>query len=243
MTNDELIATVAPLLSNVGASFYFTPETTARGSALGLDWVQWYVGGRGGAMGSPNAATVHAAFGYFNPVLVERQWNAAAAVMSPADIGLAHYESAADHGRLQFATVDGLDRFNDAAAQVVAACPDDGLPLFAGYRSLPTVDDSAGLAMQHIVLLREMRGSAHLAAVRAAGLDPKTAHIAKRPDAVKLFGWDPADIPHIDDVVLAKMAEAETMTNAIVAPAFAVLDEDGRDALAHGVHGCADALR
>ena len=43
--------------------------------------------------------------------------------------------------------------------------------------------DVAGRAMQLLTVLREFRGSAHLLAVRAAGLDAKTAHFIRRPAA------------------------------------------------------------
>jgi hypothetical protein len=89
--------------------------------------------------------------------------------------------------------------------------------------------------MQLIAVLREFRGSAHLVALRAAGIDSKTAHASKRPDMWKQFGYPEDEMPTIDDAVKAKMAAAEALTDAIVAPAYAVLNDAERQTLATGL--------
>ena len=82
--------------------------------------------------------------------------------------------------------------------------------------------------MQLLAVLREFRGSAHLVALRAVGVESKTAHFVKRPNDIKMFGWREADAPEITDATHAAMAEAEALTDRIVAPAYAVLDDAQR---------------
>jgi hypothetical protein len=96
--------------------------------------------------------------------------------------------------------------------------------------------------MQLVSVLREFRGSAHLVAIRALGLTAKQAHFVKRPNDTKMFGWTPEDAPYIDDEVRAKMLEVEALTDKIVAPAFGVLDEAGRDALLAGAQAIKAAV-
>ncbi len=242
MDVDELIASTAPLIGKIGAGFYFTPETLAAGAELGLDLLQWYVIGRGGPLGDVEPPVVQAAFGYFNPTMIASAWNAARAKVPPRDAGRRHFRCAAEFGRSRFSDVDGLVPFAVAARHVVESAVPDGLPLFAAIAAEPCVDDPAGLAMQLIVVLRELRGSAHLAAVRAVGLEPKTAHFAKRPGDGRLFGWRHDDAPVVDDHVHAAMAKAERITDRIVRPAFAALGEPQRHDLVAPLAAMARAL-
>jgi hypothetical protein len=96
--------------------------------------------------------------------------------------------------------------------------------------------------MQLLAILREFRGSAHLVALRAAGIDGKKAHASKRPDMWKTFGYSEDEMPVIDDAFLAQMAKAEEITDAIVEPAYAVLTDAERAALVAGVKAAKEAL-
>ena len=124
---------------------------------------------------------------------------------------------------------------NDAADPV-------GLALYSGIKSEPLADDLPARAMQLVTVLREFRGSAHLIAIRAAGLDAKTAHFIRRPADIGMFGWTDADAPEITDVEVAKLAAADAITDQLVLPAYSVLDEAGRDALVTGLDRIAAAL-
>ena len=242
MTLDELIAATSPLLRDNGWAFYFTPETRAKGAELGLDGFQFYFLGRGGVLGDVEPAVVSAAFGYFKPSLVAHVWNAGRAIASPRDAGRAFMACCADHGRAKLAGVEGLAEFVAAAEQVNAAADPDGLSLYAATAAEPLADDLPARAMQLVTILREHRGSAHLIALRAVGLDTRTAHHAKRPGDGKTFGWAEDEAPLVDDAVQAKMAEAEALTDRIVGPAFAVLDEAGQQAFVSGLQRLCAAL-
>ena len=224
MTDAELLAAACPIIGDAGASFYFTPETIERGKAFGLDRGPFYVIGRGGVLGDVDHAVVSSAFGYFNPAVVERVWNAARMQIAPRTAGTLYHECCADHGRRMLADVAGLDEFNDAAAKVLAAADADSLALFAALNAEPRVTDVPGLAMQLVAVLREFRGSAHLVALRAVGLNSKIAHLVKRPEMARGFGWSDADMPTVTPEITAALDEAEVLTDRIVRPAFAVLD-------------------
>jgi hypothetical protein len=89
--------------------------------------------------------------------------------------------------------------------------------------------------MQLTAVLRELRGSAHLVALRATGLSTLLAHAIKRPADLAMFGWAPDAVGEITDDQRERLAVAERLTDAIVAPAYAVLDETGQRELISGI--------
>jgi hypothetical protein len=226
----------------MGWAHYFEPATQAKGAELGLDGLQFYVIGRGGSLGDCEGSAVASAFGYFNPAIINKAWDSAKAKVAPRAAGKAHLECCANLGRTKLADVPHLAEFVIAADAVNEATNTDGLTLYAAVKSEPLATDTAGRAMQLVTILREFRGSAHLLALRAVGLDSKTAHFVKRPADIKLFGWSEADAPPIDESVHRKMLEAETLTDQLVSPAFGVLDESGRVALLAGALAIKSAL-
>lgn len=242
MTNEELVQQVCPIINATGWAHYFAPETQAKGTELGLNGMEFYVIGRGGPLGDCDGSAVSAAFGYFNPVIIGKAWDSAKVKVAPRVAGKAHLECSANLGRAKLADIPRLAEFVVAADAVNQAANPDGLALYAAAKSEPLATDTAGRAMQLVTVLREFRGSAHLVAVRAVGLDSKTAHFAKRPNDVKMFGWTDDDAPHIDEDVRLKMLEAETLTDRLVAPAYGVLDESGRAALLAGAQAIRTAL-
>jgi len=243
VTVDELLAAACPVIRDTGWAFYYVPATTATGAALGLDAGRFYVLGRAGVLGDVEPAVVSAAFGYFNPDMIARAWNAGRAVVAPRVAGAAFMECCRKHGRATLSAVVGLDTFVEAADRVLAATDGDGLALFAATAAEPLADDLPARAMQLITVLREYRGSAHLVALRSVGLASKTALFAKRPGDVRLFGWRDGDgVPTVDAEVSAQLSAAEEITDSIVRPAYAVLDEQARVAFVDGLHAIRAAL-
>lgn len=244
MTDDELLAAACPVIGVLGSYFYFAPETVAVGQQHGLDRSQFYFLGRGGVLGDVDAAVVSAAWGYFNPAVVKRVWDSARAVMAPRAAAALYHQCAADMGRRRLHGVEGLDAFNAAAEAVIAAgaAQADSMPLFAAIAAEPRVADAAGLAMQAIVVLREFRGSAHLLALRAVGLPSKEAHFVARPGDGRMFGWAESDTPEVLEHHRALHAEAESLTDRVVRPAFAVLDQSQRAAFVSTLGHVAEAL-
>lgn len=242
MTPNELVATVSPILGSVGSAFYFAPETLAKGKELGLDGMRWYLLGRAGVLGDVEAPVVTSAFGYWHPSIITKLWDTAKVKLAPREAGHLYHLAAADFGRAKFANVEGLEAFNAAAEKVIAAAHPAALGLFAGIAAEPLVDDAPGRAMQNAAVLREMRGSFHLVAVVASGLSPELAHYAKRPDMYKAFGYDDANPPSVTDADRATLDAAETLTDALVLPAFSVLNATEADALAVGAKALKVAL-
>ena len=243
MTPAELVRVASPTIGALGATFYFTPETVARGKEHGLDGFRLYFLGRGGVLGDTSAAVVASAFGYFNPTLVAKMWDSARTKLSPTAAADLYWDACAAHGRAALGEVEGLDELVAAAEAVIAAASPAGLALYAGIRQMPLTDDVAGRAMQVIAVLREHRGSAHLVAVRAAGVSDVRAHLIKRPDMIEGFGWSATDAEQVTDDDRDRLDEAERITDAIVTPAFAALDETQQQALVGGLERVANALQ
>jgi len=242
MTPEELVATVCPKIRDLGWAYYFDAETVAVGEALGLDPFHFYVLGRGGVLGDVEPEVVAGAFGYFNPAVVALLWNEGRAILSPREAARVHWACAADLGRARFSELPGLEGFCAAAGAVNDAADSVGLTLFAGFHAEGLVEDLPGRAMQLTAILREFRGSAHLLAVRASGLDARTAHFIKRPNDIAMFGWSEDDAPVVGPEQVAALERAEALTDTLVLPAYSVLDEAGRRALVEGVDRIEGAL-
>jgi len=162
MTNEELVSIVCPIFNDNSYKYYFSPSTIAVGKSLGLKGMEFYVAGRGGALGDCQGTVVAAAFGYFNPIIINAAWTLATAKHPARTLGSAHYECAAVTGREKLSALPNLAEFVAAMEKVFDAMDPDGLTLFAAFKSLPLVDDLPGRAMQLAASLREYRGSAHL---------------------------------------------------------------------------------
>ena len=242
MNTDELMAHVCPKIRDLGWAFYFTPETLARAKELGLDGLRFYFLGRGGVLGDVESSVVLAAFGYFEPGLLDTMWTSAATKLAPRTAGHEFMSCAADHGRGRLADVEGLESYCEAAGAVNDAADATGLALYAGARAEPLVDDAPGRAMQLTAVLRELRGSAHLIALRAVGLPALTAHAIGRPGDLAMFGWGPDAAGEITDEHRRLRVEAERLTDDIVRPAYSVLDDAGRTALSSGIDALEVAL-
>jgi hypothetical protein len=168
-------------------------------------------------------------------------WETGRAKLSPPAAAELYWEACADAGRARFAAVEGLDAFATAAEAVVAAATPSALALYSGIRRMPLAGDAPGRALQLVAVLREFRGSAHLVAVRAVGLNDFHAHFIKRPDMIEGFGWQAADADAVTEEDRTLLAEAEVLTDRMVRPAFSVLDESQRDALLAGLTGMKSA--
>lgn len=241
MNPEELAAAVGSPLNTVGAAYYFHPDSVARGKELGLDGFRFYVLGRGGVLGDVEAPVVQSAFGWFNGGLIAKIWDSARAVMDPRQAARELLACGHAIGRAKFSEIEGLPAFNAAAEAVIAATDPAGLALYAGYAAEPLPDDAPARAMQLAITLRELRGSAHLAAVIASGLTPVEAHAIKRPDMVAQFGWE--EEPILEDRHHRSMAGAEDLTNKITAHCFADLSAEQSEALLAGANAMLAALQ
>lgn len=239
MTPSELAAKCAPLIADIGSSFYFRPETLAVGAEHGLGGFRFYFLGRGGVLGDVEPEVVTSAFGYFNPSLVDKMWNTSRDKLAPREGARLYNGCNADLGRAKLSELD-LGRFCDAMSAVNEAVPPAALVLYSGLDAEPVPDDPPGRALHLAACLREARGSAHLAAIVSLGLEPRLAHYIRRPEMWEAFGWsDPPEVTSRDRELLA---EANRLTDEMMRPPFAVLDPSGTEALLRGLDEIETAL-
>ena len=236
----ELIQATAKKVGDIGASFYFAPGTLERGKDAGLDGFRFYFLGRGGVLGDVEAGVIRAAFGYFEPGLVEKMWNSAKAVVPPRAAARMYISCAHDLGRARFSGIDGLDGFVAAASTVIGAVEGASLPLFEAVRCEPVPEDAPAAAIHQAMVLRELRGSVHLLAITACGLESRHAHGIRRPDEFKMFGYEGAIEVTDDD--RAKWLRAEQLTDEILVPAYDHLTVEQAQAFTTGVDAMHAAL-
>jgi len=192
------------------------------GNSLGFDGVDFYVVGRGGALGSVSAGVVAAAFVFFNPAMIQDRWERGTRVMAPGEAALAFAGCLRAWSQIHLPSTVNYDRLAELTGKVVGAASPAGAPLFAGWLTLPEPEDPKALALHRVYALRELRGAMHGGAILAAGLDPRVALLIKTPFMAAIFGWEE---PH-PDVCLAKDAweAAEAATNRAMNRVFAALD-------------------
>lgn len=226
MRTETLIQEASPIINRVGGAFYFTPETLGRGRELGMNGLQLYFIGRGGVLGDVEWPVVVSAFGYFSPRIVSKFWVSAQEHIGPRAGGREFLECSRAFGRLHLSEIEGLDGFCSAADKVIAAIDPIGLPLYAAVSCEALPDDLPARAMQQLTVLREHRGSAHLLAIVAAGLDPRVADVINSAENYKIHGWDPDELPTPTTKDLDLMYQAHQLTNRLVSEPFSVLSDD-----------------
>jgi len=232
MNANELVAATADTLGSVGAQHYFDPTIVAQAKEHGLDGFRMYFLGRGGVLGNVESHVVWSAFGYFNPEIVAKMWNSASEIMAPRDASRAYLRWAGELGDKLFADVPGLEAFNEAAARVLAEADPASLPLYAGHAAETPPESTAGAALFNAIVLRELRGSVHLLALVASGVDPLVAHAHRRPDAAQMFGWE--ELPAVSNTDRALIEEADRLTDTLMVQHYAMLTPEQADALATG---------
>jgi hypothetical protein len=225
---------------DIGAAFYFDPATLARGKELGLSGMRFYAIGRGGVLGDVEPAVVLSAFGYFAPELVAKWWNQAREVMSPRDAAREYIACNHALGRAKLAGVPGLEHYVDAATTVIDAVDGGALALFAAVRAEPVPEDTPAAAIHQAMVLRELRGSAHLAAIAAVGLPTAVAHAIKRPNDVEMFGYP--EPPPVSDADREAHERAEAITDDILEPAYSLLTDDQAATLIAGTDAMHERL-
>ena len=227
-------------IAHIGSAFYFHPDTVEVGKAHGLGGFRFYFLGRGGVLGDVDDDVVRSAFGYFQPGLVRKLWDSSLAIMAPRDAARLYLSCAYDLARRTFADVSGLDAFVDAATTVIQSVEGASLPLFVGVRAEPVPTDAPAAAMHQAIVLRELRGSVHLLAHTAVGLNSSRAHSIRRPNDTAFFGYEVA--PDFADADRELWDRAEALTDEILTPAYATLSDDQARALIDGTNAMHAAL-
>jgi hypothetical protein len=185
----------------IAAGVYFAPEAIDRYGKLGLDYVQGYFCSRSACLGKAPWTVVCAAFGAFNPAIVEHAVNAAWAKTEPDEILAARLDGAVDQlTRL----VGEPDRDVARATEILFSLTDgvdpSGRALYSGLRSLPHPDPPMGALWRAADLVREHRGDGHIAAwvssFDSTEITVLTEHYWGIPPRTYVFtrGWNATDV-------------------------------------------------
>ena len=236
-------STIAGPIGSLGAGFYFSPQSAARGEAIGLDVVSLYGAGRASVLGGVDAETADAIFYFFKPGMVAAVVTRGRSLASEDTISTAHLGAADDYAESAFSDVDSttLAAFTDAVDALAATVPSGSWPLFDGYRSAPAATTAAARAYRAAILLRELRGDVHTTAVKACGLAP--AHACQFDlDNFRLHGFSDDDIVELNAEIKAQKADAEAATTAQMAALLAPLSQTQLEAIVTGTNALAAAV-
>jgi len=204
------------------AAFMLDGATYARGGRLGFEGVDFYVAGRGGALGDVGGEVVAAAFVFFNPATVIEGWDRSRAVMPRREATAAFVGCLATWASEHLGEGVEWGRLGALCGRILDAASPAAAPLFAAWRAVPEPVEPRALALQRLNVLRELRGAVHGAAVVASGLEPLEAVLVRTPFMAPVFGW-PEPYP---DVTRCRPAweQAEAATNRVLARAYGALD-------------------
>ncbi|MFI1464238.1 SCO6745 family protein [Nocardia carnea] len=227
-------ATVNKHIQELGGGFMFSREARTYAAETGIDeFFGPYTRGRGGVLGEVDADVVTAAFGFFPGHSIRAAWES---VTLPAEKAAQRYALACqEFGRRKLGAFEDAERLATLLETVAAAADPAGAPLFAGWRAMPLPTDPAARVMQLAHVLRELRGGLHLMAVRASGITPLQAVLVSGsplndgPGQARWYGW-PEPFEEITADIRDRWQQAESITDTLIAPAFAVLgDTDAAD--------------
>ncbi len=172
------------LLEPIHAVCYFSPEPSQHLKEAGYRgfWMGYFAG-RAAPLGQTPAELVHALFYNFALTHVKRAVPDAWKFAPPTDALKARSEGSVAALRRQLGGLGDLGdlavaRAAELAARAAAEAPMEGRALFAANRALdePT-GDPVGLLWHSATLLREHRGDGHVAALTAAGVSGREAHV------------------------------------------------------------------
>ena len=225
-----------PAITTISSKFMLDGPTYVRGAALGFEGADFYVAGRGGALGDVAADVVAAAMVFFEPGLVRAAWERTAPIMSRADAAAAFADCAHVWAREHFDDEDlaVAGTVVELGAKVVAGTSPAGAPLFAAWRALPTPTDTLAAAVHTLNALRELRAAYHGGAVLAAGLSVPEAMAVSSPAMAPLFGWNDPLPPAAP--FQAQWDTAEAGTDLAIGLALAILTDSDQEAF---VSACA----
>ena len=244
MNAEELAGVTAHPIQVLGMSFYFDPPTKVRARELGLNVFEFYGLGRAGVLGNVDSSVVHRAFTFFHPDTIAALWDSPLAKADPVSTAAHYVEAAYAFADRTFGDLDEADLANFAAAafKVIANVPLGRHLLVDGYRQFTEPDNPVHAAYLATILLRELRGGAHIDAVHRVGLAPNEAAYLESDALFTLHGYAEADVPVVTPQLEAQKLEAEALTASIMAEYFAVLDEAERQQLAGATLAMFEAL-
>ena len=234
------------MIAEYGWSYYFEPTTIARGEKLGLDPFTFYFLGRGGVLGDVEAPVVQSAFGYFNPAVLAAMWDARAREGRTERRGPRVLRGRPRLRARPALRPRGARRLRRRGDERWSRPHGATSP---GSRCSPPPPACPCRPTRPQRRCTRWRCSASSAARRTSwpwwppGSRTRTAHFIRRPEMFATFGWPEDDRPTVTDADTAALAAAETLTDQLVAPAYAALDDDGAAALLAGLRAMGPLLK
>ena len=194
---------------------------------------EYWIVGRGGALGDVDHQIAAAALAFIAPSAVHEAWDHVPSGMTPRGVTETYAARCTGWGTDTLAPFDPdrMERLDHYGRRIAdGASPSLGV-LFAAWRAVAQPDDIGGRATLTMQVLREMRGAAHIVAIQACGLTPLDAILASPAPAPRSgapwaenLGWRG---PFRDaEEVRASRLEAERLTTEIIAAHLAVLSPD-----------------
>ena len=214
MTVVESVRALTEPIGDLGGRWMLHPEVLGPAAEAGYrNGYLYYVVGRGGVLGDVEPGVVCSAFGFFAPALIRKMWDEGVEVEGARAAAARYGAACAQFGRTRMVGFAGAARLAELAERVTMGADDSALALFAGWRAEPLPTDVEGRAYFLLHVLRELRGSVHLVAVIASGLDPLFAVLATGgPMNAHRFGW----LPPFPEPVLAHKQVAEDLTDRLL---------------------------
>lgn len=164
-------------LVDAGGRFMTGDEMAVAAQPLGIPAGGLYFRGRAGAVGDVSPVAATSLIGLFPSWVIEATWRQSADL--PGHVAVDAYSSAcAQWGRNHLSRLVDAGRLHALGERVIDAAEASALALFAAWRSQPRPNDDAARAAFTLMLLRELRGGLHFAALRAQGLDVPVAVLA-----------------------------------------------------------------
>jgi hypothetical protein len=239
------------LLEPIHLVAYMSDEPTEALHALGYEgyWMGYFAA-RSAPLGRVPAEVVDALFYNFAPGEVAACIPSAWDIATPEAVLAARQQGCVAALRRilgDLADTPAVARAADLAIRVATSAPTEGRILYAALRSLPVSDEPVAKLWHAATLLREHRGDGHLVALVSAGIDGQEAHVIhaisqgmKPEEYGRLNPLTPSQLAAVVDGLRARgLVDAsgaftaagretkdriESITDALAAPAYAVLE-------------------
>jgi len=240
MTPEEFNTSTSDHFQKIGAQHYFHPYAKEAAEGLGIDGFRFYFCGRAGVLGEVNTDVMLSAFGYFERGLVDKMWTSSKERCDVVQAAQEQMNVAYRIGADALGDVEGLSEAAASIGQLAAEVDPSSLPLFAGFVALDVPDSPTDAFMHQAIVMRELRGSVHLAALAATGLGSRAAHQIKRPNDQEMFGYK--DTIEVTDADRAAYELLEPMTDAAMNLHAEALTSEQRAQVAATTAAAASAL-
>jgi hypothetical protein len=223
MDAEEAVWATKDAVVSLPAGFMLDGATYERGGELGFTGMDFYVAGRGGALGDVDGEVVAAAFVFFNPAGIVEAWDRSGPVMARRAAAQAFAGCLESWAQAHLSDDVDCARWAEMLGRVNGAASTAAAPLFAAWKVVGEPDDPKALALHRLNVLRELRGALHGGAVIASGLGPLQALLVNTPGMAPLFGWS-EPYPDVGSC-RAVWDGAEAATSHALSHAYGALDQ------------------